>query len=116
MVNRLDLIVRDIDRRGLQALVQFLDLSAHSHAQLGVEVGQRLIEQEDFRSRTIARPIATRWRWPPESFARMPFEQGLEVEDARSVVDALRDQGVVGPRNLRLKPMLSRTVMWGYNA
>jgi len=29
--------------------VQFLDLSAHRHAQLGVEVGQRLIEQEDFR-------------------------------------------------------------------
>jgi hypothetical protein len=31
----------------LQALVQLLDLGAHLHAQLGVEVGQRLVEQED---------------------------------------------------------------------
>ncbi len=29
--------------------MQFLDLGAHLHAQLGVEVGQRLVEQEDLR-------------------------------------------------------------------
>ena len=45
----LDLIVRDIDRRRLEALMQFLDLGAHLHAQLGVEVGQRLVEQEHLR-------------------------------------------------------------------
>jgi hypothetical protein len=45
----LDLVVRDVDRGGLQALVQLLDLGAHLHAQLGVEVGQRLVEQEHLR-------------------------------------------------------------------
>ena len=32
-----------------EPLVQLLDLGAHLHAQLGVEVGQRLVEQEDLR-------------------------------------------------------------------
>src|SRR5258708_2274382 len=44
--HRLDLIVRDVDRGRLQPLVQLLDLGAHLHAELGVKVGQRLIEQE----------------------------------------------------------------------
>ena len=47
--HRLDLVVRDVDRRRLEALVQLLDLGAHLHAQLGVEVGQRLVEQEHLR-------------------------------------------------------------------
>ena len=47
--HRLDLVVGDVDRRRLQALVQRLDLGAHRHAQLGVEVGQRLVEQEHLR-------------------------------------------------------------------
>ena len=41
--------MRDIDDRRLHALVQALDLGAHVDAQLGVEVGQRLVEQEDLR-------------------------------------------------------------------
>jgi hypothetical protein len=45
----LDLVVGDIDGGGLQPLVQRLDLGAHRHAQLGVEVGQRLVEQEHLR-------------------------------------------------------------------
>jgi hypothetical protein len=47
--------------------MQLLDLGAHLLAQRGVEVGQRLVEQESLGRRTMARPIATRWRWPPES-------------------------------------------------
>jgi len=42
--HRLDLVMRDVDRRGLEALVQTLQLDAHLHAQSGVEVGQRLIK------------------------------------------------------------------------
>ena len=45
----LDLVVGDIDRRGLEALVQFLDLGAHLDAKLGVEIGERLVEQENLR-------------------------------------------------------------------
>ena len=45
----LDLVVGDVDGGGLQALVQGLDLGAHGDAQLGIEVGERLVEQEDLR-------------------------------------------------------------------
>src|SRR6266853_1598063 len=47
--HRLDLVVGDIDRSRLQSLVQRLDLGAHRDAQLGVEVGERLVEQEHLR-------------------------------------------------------------------
>ncbi|MCY1366625.1 hypothetical protein D9M69_535290 [compost metagenome] len=39
----------DIDGGGLQPLVHQLDLGAHLHPQLGVEVRQRLVEQVDLR-------------------------------------------------------------------
>src|SRR6266702_6931589 len=45
----LDLVVGDVDGRGLQPLVQLLDLGAHRDAQLGVEVRQGLVEQEHLR-------------------------------------------------------------------
>src|SRR5882672_9554125 len=47
--HRLVLVVGDVDRSGPQALVQRLDLGAHRDAQLRVEVGQRLVEQEHLR-------------------------------------------------------------------
>ena len=47
--HRLDLVVGDVDDGLAEALVQLLDLDAHLDAQLGVEVGQRLVEQEHVR-------------------------------------------------------------------
>ena len=47
--HRLDLVVGDIDRRRRHRGVQLLDLGAHLHPQLGVEVGERLVEQEHLR-------------------------------------------------------------------
>ena len=44
--HRLDLVVGHVDRGGAHLLVHLLDLGAHLHAQLGVEVGKRLVEQE----------------------------------------------------------------------
>ena len=45
----LDLVVGDVDRGGLQPLMQLLDLGAHLHAQFGVEIGERLVEQKHLR-------------------------------------------------------------------
>ena len=53
--HRFDLVVRDVDHGGPEFGVQALDLDAHLGPQLGVEIGQRLVEQED------RRPCA-RWR------------------------------------------------------
>ena len=41
--------MRHIDRRCLEALMQFLDLGAHLHSEFRIEIGQRLIEQEHRR-------------------------------------------------------------------
>ena len=45
--HRLDLVVRHIDDRRAEFLVQALELDAHLGAQLGIQVGQRLVEQKD---------------------------------------------------------------------
>ena len=47
--HRLDLVVRDIDHRGLQIIVELRNLDAHLDAQFGVKVGERFVEEEDFR-------------------------------------------------------------------
>ena len=44
--HRLDLVVGDINHRRAEFLVQPRQLDAHVHAQCGVQVGQRLVEQE----------------------------------------------------------------------
>ncbi len=43
------LVVRDVDRRDAELLLQLADLRAHLDADLGVEIGQRLVEQQDLR-------------------------------------------------------------------
>jgi hypothetical protein len=47
-------------------LVEALDLDPHLRAQRGVEVAQGLVEEEQLRARAMARPMATRCRWPPD--------------------------------------------------
>ncbi len=47
--HRLGLVVRDVQRRRPEPLLQALDLAAHRRAQLGVEVGERLVHEEDRR-------------------------------------------------------------------
>src|SRR5207302_9979946 len=48
--HRLDLVMRDVDERGLQLAVELLQLDAGLSAQLRIEVGQRLVEEEDLRA------------------------------------------------------------------
>jgi hypothetical protein len=43
--HRLDLVVRDVDHRLAELLMQTLDLAAHLFAQLCIQVGQRFVEQ-----------------------------------------------------------------------
>ena len=67
--HRLDLVVRDVDGRRAEARVQ----AASSARMLTRSFASRLESGSSIRkasgSRTIARPIATRWRCPPESAA-----------------------------------------------
>src|SRR3954467_1700730 len=47
--HRLDLVVRHVDRRRAEAPVQVLQRRAHRHAELRVEVRQRLVHEERLR-------------------------------------------------------------------
>ena len=47
--HRLDLVVRDVDRGHAEVVLEPADLRAHLHAQLGVEVRERLVHQERLR-------------------------------------------------------------------
>src|SRR3712207_9507796 len=46
----LGLVVGDVDGRHADAVVQFGDLGAHLTPKLGVEVGERLVHEEDRKS------------------------------------------------------------------
>ena len=56
-----------IDHRRAQIAMQTRDLDPGLHAQGGVKVRQRLVEQNSLGVLTMARPMATRWRCPPDS-------------------------------------------------
>ena len=113
--HRLDLVVGDVDRGGLQPLVQVLDLGAHRDAQLGVEVRQRLVEQEHLRvahdraahrhalalaARELAR-IAVEQVGEPEDLGRRPHPRG--DLGLRRVLQHQREGHVVGDRQVRVE-------------
>ena len=87
--HRLDLVVGDVDGRGAEPLVQLLQLDAHLHAQLGVEVGERLVEQEhagvahDGAAQRHALALAA------GELARLALEEVADAEDLGRLVDAL---------------------------
>ena len=84
--HRLGLIVRHVDRRHLQVSLDPEDLGTHLHAQLRVEVRQRLVHQERLRlandraSHRHALPLAAR------ELARPFAEKLLQVEDLRCLL------------------------------
>ena len=89
--HRLDLVVRDVDRGGAHLLVHALDLGAHLHAQLGVEVRERLVEQEHLRIAHDRAAHRDALALPAGQLARLALEQFLDVEDAGRLLHALVD-------------------------
>ena len=89
--HRLDLVVRDVDGRDAEPLVQARQLGAHADAQLRVEVRERLVHQErgrlahDRAAHRDALALTARERRGPA------VEQVLEPEQARRLGDAPLD-------------------------
>ena len=87
--HRLHLVVRHVDSGRLDLLVDALDLGAHLHAQLGVEIRQRLVEQKDLgiandgAAHRDALTLAAGERFRP------PVEQLGDVENTGGVLDSL---------------------------
>ncbi len=89
--HRLDLVVRDVDRRRRDTLTQALDLGAHLHSQLGIEIRQRLVEQEHLRVAHDGAPHRHALPLAAGELARHARHQRVDVEDSRRVFDAPAD-------------------------
>ncbi len=115
--HRLDLVVGDVHGGDVERVLELGDLGPHLHAQLGVEVRQRLVHQERLRlahDRPAHRhPLALATR----QLAGLAIEVLGELEDlaprssTRSLISSL---GIFF--SFSAKAMLSRTVRCGYSA
>ena len=88
---RLDLVVRDVEGRHAEPLLQLDDFGAHLHAQRRVEVGERLVHQEDARlahdgaAERHALPLAA------GQFLRPPLKDAFDAEHLRGLAHAVLD-------------------------
>lgn len=78
----------NIDRRGFQALVQFLDLGAHLHPELGVKIGQRLVEQENRRIAHDRPPHGNSLALSAGKLAGIARQQRHQPQNLRCALDA----------------------------
>ena len=111
--HRLDLVVGDIDGRGLQALVQFLDLGAHRDAQLGIEVGQRLVEQEHLRIAHDGAAHGDALALAAGELARIAVKQLVRPRISAARLTRASISGLDAPFSISEKAMFSATVMCG---
>ena len=98
-----DLVVGHVDHGRLQFFMQARQLQAHLHAQGGVEVGQRFVEQEDLRvahnrsANRHALALATR------KLLGLALQQRPQLKDARRFADFALDQLLVDARQVQGK-------------
>jgi hypothetical protein len=104
----LDLVVGHVDRGRAQAPVQLGDLRAHLNAELRVEVGQGLVEQEDRGLAHDRAPHGDPLALAAGQLLRLAIEELLEPEDPRRLLArAYRSRSLGILRSRRPKLMLS---------
>ena len=112
--HRLDLVVRDVDRRHAEPLVEARELAAHRDAQLGVEVGQRLVHQERLRLAHHRAAHRDALALAARELGRLAVEQLVEAERRRDLAArAARARAFDTLRSFSPKPRFSPTVMCG---
>ena len=76
-----------VDRGGTDLLVKPPDFRPCLHAQLGVEVGQRLVHEEHLRLTNECAPESDALPLPARQRARFPLQQRRDVEHVSSAAD-----------------------------
>ncbi len=89
--HRLHLVMGDEERGDAQAALQLADLRAHLHAQLGIEIRQRLVEQEKLGLAHDGTAHRDALALPAGKLARLAIEEGGDAEQPGGVVDAAAD-------------------------
>ena len=83
-----DLIVGHVDERRVEALIQAQDVCPGLDAQLGVEVGERLVHEEDRRLAHDGAPEGDALALAAGELARLAVQVAAEVQDRRRLLDA----------------------------
>ncbi len=91
---RLDLVVGHVDHRVLQRLVQPLDLDAQLRAQLGVEVRERLVEEEDIDIAHQCPADGDALALAAGKRCRLSLEKRLDLQDLGGAGHPLVDLGL----------------------
>src|SRR4051794_10618988 len=92
--HRLDLVVGDVDDGRLESLVEPRDLGAGLDAQLGVEVRERLVHQEDGRLTDDRATEGDALALAAGQLLGLAIEQLLQLDGLRRLVDAAVDLGL----------------------
>ena len=88
---RLDLVVGDVDHGVAELLMQLLDLDPQFGAQLGVEIGERLVEQEDVDVAHQRAADRDALALAAREFGRLALQQRLDLQQLGRLGDALGD-------------------------
>ncbi len=109
MVKRFFLIVGDHHRRQAELALQGADLDAHFQAQLGIQVGQRFVEQQHVGSDHDRAGQRDPLLLAARQLARQAVGQMVEPHQTQRFVDPRGDRSAAILRISRPKPTLSRT-------
>ena len=89
--HRLHLVVRDVDGRHVEPPLELVDLRPHLHAQLGVEVRERLVHQERLRLAHERTAHGDALALTAGECSRLALQELLDLQGLRRVLDALLD-------------------------
>ena len=98
MLQRLLLVVRDIDEGQADLAVERLELDLHVGAQLAVERAQRLVEQQQMRREDQRAGQRHPLLLAARELARQAVGQRAELDEAQRIADLLVDLGLAACR------------------
>ncbi len=93
----LHLVVGDVHRGGPQLVLELLDLGPHLHPEPGVQVRERLVEQEHRRVADDGPPQGHPLALPARKLPGLALEHGAEAQDPRGLGHPPPPFGLRGP-------------------
>ena len=106
----------DVDGGGAEPALQRGDLGAGLHAQLGVQVRQRLVHAEHLRLAHDGAAHRDALTLTAGELGGLAVQELGEVETLAASSTFLRRSSADTPRSFSAKPMFSATVLLGYSA